>query len=89
METFLKYTEEGIKFVFTLEGNIFAFKILPIVVFFSAFVAMLYHTGLMLYIIKKVAWIMAVVMGTTAAESLVAVANIFVSQRCVVKFWPS
>ena len=82
VETFLGYTNAGISFVFTLEPPfIFAFRILPIVVFFSSFVAMLYHTGLMLYLIKKVAWIMAVVMGTTAAESLVAVANIFVSQR--------
>ena len=46
----------------------------------SSFVAMLFHTGLMLYVIKKVAWVMGQLMGTTAAESLVATANIFVGQ---------
>ena len=46
----------------------------------SSFVAMLFHTGIMLYVIKKVAWVMGKLMKTTAGESLVAAANIFIGQ---------
>ena len=79
---FLGYTKKGVDFVFTLDfPYVFAFNILPITIFFSSFVAMLYHTGIMLYGIKKIAWVMAIVLNTTAAESVIAVANIFIGQR--------
>ena len=81
MEAFLGYTQAGIEMVFTVQPPfIFAFRVLPIIIFFSSFVATLYHTGIMLYLIKKVAWVMTLIMETTAAESLVAVANIFIGQ---------
>ena len=84
VEAFLKYTDEGIKMVFTMDPSlpwIFAFRVLPIIIFFSSFVTILFHTGIMLFLIKKITHVTTVVMGTTAGESLVAVANIFIGQR--------
>ncbi|KAM5328933.1 solute carrier family 28 member 3 isoform 2-T2 [Glossophaga mutica] len=55
-------------------------QILPIVVFFSTVMSMLYHLGLMQWIIRKVGWIMLVTMGSSPIESVVAAGNIFVGQ---------
>ncbi|XP_013390240.1 solute carrier family 28 member 3 [Lingula anatina] len=78
---FLAHTEAGAKFVFVnLEPHYFAFGILPIVVFFSSCVSVLFYLGAMQWLIGKVAWVMRVAMGTTAAESMNAAANIFIGQ---------
>jgi CNT family concentrative nucleoside transporter len=58
----------------------FAFWILPTVVFFSALMALLYHYGLMQWLVKLFARLMQRTMGTSGAESLSAAANIFVGQ---------
>ena len=55
-------------------------QVLPTMIFFSATVSVLYHVGVMQVVIRKVAWVMQVTMGTTAGESLTAAANIFLSQ---------
>ncbi|KAG3287036.1 solute carrier family 28 member 3, partial [Ictidomys tridecemlineatus] len=55
-------------------------RVLPIVVFFSTVMSMLYYMGLMQWIIRKVGWIMLVTMGSSPVESLVAAGNIFVGQ---------
>ncbi|XP_023799280.1 solute carrier family 28 member 3 isoform X2 [Cyanistes caeruleus] len=80
--TFLAYSDTGAKFVFgdKYTDHFFAFKVLPIVVFFSTVMSMLYHIGFMQWLIGKVGWIMHVFMGTTPVESLVAAGNIFVGQ---------
>ncbi|MRC56936.1 hypothetical protein GH877_30225, partial [Bacillus thuringiensis] len=52
-------------------------QVLPVVIFFSTIISMLYYLGVMQVIIHKVAWVMQVAMGTTAGESLTAAANIF------------
>ncbi|OPJ54857.1 NupC/NupG family nucleoside CNT transporter [Alkalithermobacter paradoxus] len=61
-------------------GFIFVFQVLPTIIFFSAFMAVLYHLGVMQFIIKNIAGVMAKFMGTSGAESLSAAANIFVGQ---------
>ncbi|NWH56319.1 S28A3 protein, partial [Geococcyx californianus] len=82
VQTFLEYSDTGAKFVFGEKyvDHFFAFKVLPIVVFFSTVMSMLYHIGFMQWLIGKVGWIMRIFMGTTPVESLVAAGNIFVGQ---------
>lgn len=77
---FLSYTDVGAKFVFgdKFVDHIFAMKVLPVVVFFSCVITMLYHLGIMQAIIGKIAFVMRCTLGTTAAESLCAAGNIFV-----------
>jgi concentrative nucleoside transporter, CNT family len=58
----------------------FAFKVLPTIIFFSAFMTILYHYGIMQKIVLGLAKIMAKTMKTSGAESLSASANIFVGQ---------
>ena len=81
----LENAQGGIEFVFgevgTLEfGFIFAFQVLPIIVFFSSLVSLLYHIGLMGWIIKLVGGTLGAILQTTKAESTSATANIFVGQ---------
>ncbi|XP_050769546.1 solute carrier family 28 member 3 [Gymnogyps californianus] len=82
IQAFLEYSDTGAKFVFgeKYTDHFFAFKVLPIVVFFSTVMSMLYHLGFMQWLIGKVGWIMQIFMGTTPVESLVAAGNIFVGQ---------
>jgi concentrative nucleoside transporter, CNT family len=58
----------------------FAFWILPTIVFFSSLMSVLYHLGIMQWIVRAVAWVMVRTMGTSGAESLSAAGNIFVGQ---------
>ncbi len=58
----------------------FAFKVLPTIIFFSAFMTVLYHYGIMQKVVVLLAKIMAKTMKTSGAESLSASANIFVGQ---------
>ena len=81
----MENAQGGIEFVFgevgTLEfGFIFAFQVLPIIVFFSSLVSLLYHIGLMGWIIKLVGGALGAILQTTKAESASATANIFVGQ---------
>ena len=81
----LENAQGGIEFVFgevgTLEfGFIFAFQVLPIIVFFSSLVSLLYHIGLMGWVIKLVGGALGAILHTTKAESTSATANIFVGQ---------
>ncbi len=61
-------------------GAFFAFQVLPTIIFFSAFMAILYHLGIMQRLVYFVAVIMQKTMKTSGAESLSAAANIFVGQ---------
>lgn len=81
----LENAQGGIEFVFgevgTLEfGFIFAFQVLPIIVFFSSLVSLLYYIGLMGWVIKLVGGALGAILHTTKAESTSATANIFVGQ---------
>ena len=60
--------------------SVFAFAVLPTIIFVSAFFAILYHIGLMQQVIKVVAWMMQWTMGTSGAESTNVAASIFMGQ---------
>ena len=60
--------------------HVFAFAVLPTIIFVSAFFAIMYHIGLMQHIIRVVAWIMQRTMGTSGAESTNVAASIFMGQ---------
>jgi len=61
-------------------GAIFAFQVLPTIIFISAFFAVLYHIGLMQIIIRAMAWIMLKTMRISGAESMNVAASIFMGQ---------
>lgn len=62
------------------EHFLFAFQVLPTIIFIAAFFALLYHIGVMQIIIRAAAWIMTRVMGASGAESLNVAASIFMGQ---------
>jgi CNT family concentrative nucleoside transporter len=77
---FLGYTEEGTRFVFGPlmdTGFSFALNVLPIIIFMGSFFAVLYHVGVVQRIVDAMAWLLARTMRLSGAESLAAVANIF------------
>jgi len=61
-------------------GSIFAFQVLPTIIFISAFFAVMYHIGLMQQIIRAFAWIMLKTMRISGAESMNVAASIFMGQ---------
>ncbi|MFT7588185.1 MAG: CNT family concentrative nucleoside transporter [Limisphaerales bacterium] len=67
-------------FTFSQVGFVFAFKVLPSILFFSAFSAALYYLGILQLIVKGFAWVMSKLMGLSGAESLAAAANVFIGQ---------
>lgn len=85
--TFLNFSEKGAEFLFgglvtdmDTFGYIFAFKVLPTIVFFSAFTSLLYYLGILQLFVKAFAWVMSKTMRLSGAESLAAAANIFIGQ---------
>ena len=58
----------------------FAFRILPTLIFFSSLIAVLYHIGIMQFIVKWIARVMQKSMGTSGSETLCVSGNIFVGQ---------
>jgi concentrative nucleoside transporter, CNT family len=87
----LSFTDEGARFIFgnlvandpeisKTMGYIFAFKVLPTVVFFSALTSLLYYLGVLQKIVFGFAWILSKTMRLSGAESLAAAANIFIGQ---------
>ncbi|XP_041073922.1 sodium/nucleoside cotransporter 1-like [Polyodon spathula] len=82
IQVFLDYTKAGSGFVFgeALITQAFAFQALPIVIFFSCVMSVLYYVGVMQWLIIKIAWLMQVTMGTSPTETLSVAGNIFVGQ---------
>jgi len=83
----LSYAFVGSEFVFgdlgkqaSHAGFVFAFQVLPTVIFICALFAILYHYGIMQFIIRIAAWVMTRVMGASGAESLNVAASIFMGQ---------
>jgi len=83
----LNYAEEGSQFVFGPLGVksgpfgvVFAFQVLPIVIFIASLFAILYYFGVMQVVIKAMAWVMQRVMGASGAESTNVAASIFMGQ---------
>ena len=61
-------------------GFVFAFRVLPTLIFFSAFISVLYYIGVMQWVIKLLGGALQKALGTSRAESMSAAANIFVGQ---------
>jgi CNT family concentrative nucleoside transporter len=61
-------------------GYIFAFKVLPTVIFFSALTSLLYYLNILQKIVFAIAWVMNKTMRLSGSESLAAAANIFIGQ---------
>ncbi len=84
----LKYTMAGSEFIFggllNLDnpniGYIFAFQILPTIIFFSALTSVLYYLGIIQKIVKGLAWLLTRFLGISGAESLSVSGNIFLGQ---------
>ncbi|HCH6187304.1 TPA: NupC/NupG family nucleoside CNT transporter [Vibrio parahaemolyticus] len=66
--------------VFGGGGFIFAFRVLPTLIFFSALISVLYYVGVMQWVIKILGGALQKALGTSRAESMSAAANIFVGQ---------
>jgi CNT family concentrative nucleoside transporter len=62
------------------KGAIFAFQVLPTIIFISAFFAVLYHIGVMQIVIRALAWVMLKTMRISGAESMNVAASIFMGQ---------
>lgn len=60
-----------------IQTTIFAFNSMPVVIFFSFFVSILYFYGIMQTVVKKLGWLLQATIGTTACESISASGNIF------------
>ena len=81
----LSYAQSGIAFLFGdigvgKVGFVFAFQVLPVIIFFSALISALYYLGIMGWVIRLIGGALQKLLGTSKAESLSATANIFVSQ---------
>lgn len=88
----LSFSEEGAAFVFGKlafgpgnprglnEGMFFFFSVLPTIVFFSSLMTILYHLGVMQFIVEQISHVMRKTMRTSGSETLSAAANIFVGQ---------
>src|SRR5690606_39096742 len=62
------------------EGTVFAFQVLPVIVFFAALTAVLYYVGALQLVTRWIGGALAKVLGTTGPETMKAAANIFVGQ---------
>lgn len=82
----LNFSDEGSRFLFgslldqEKHGFIIAFTILPTIVFISSLMAVLYHIGIMQWIVRGFAYVMYKALKVSGAESLAASMNIFVGQ---------
>ena len=82
----LDFTAEGTTFLFgnltdqATFGSIFALNVLPTIIFFSALMGILYYLGIMQAIVKFIAKGICKLLGTSGAETLSAVGNIFLGQ---------
>jgi CNT family concentrative nucleoside transporter len=83
----LDYTKAGSKFLFeglvvdqTTFGFIFAFQVLPTIVFFSALTSLLFYLGIIQKVVKALAWLLSKVLKISGAESLSVAGNIFLGQ---------
>lgn len=79
-EQFLNFADAGSRLIFgdNFEEHFIAFKILPTIIFFSAFISLLYHYNILPRIVAAMGWVMMKTMKTSGAESLSCAANVFV-----------
>eukprot|EP00457_Paulinella_chromatophora_P003018 gb/GEZN01003023.1/.p1 GENE.gb/GEZN01003023.1/~~gb/GEZN01003023.1/.p1 ORF type:complete len:606 (-),score=79.98 gb/GEZN01003023.1/:407-2224(-) len=77
---FLDHSDYGAKFIFgdAFKDHYVAFKVLPTIIFFSAFIQMAYYLGWIQAATRHMAWLMMATMQTSPAESLSVASNIFI-----------
>ena len=85
VQNIIDYSQAGIDFVFGPIGDkslgfIFAFNVLPVIIFFSSLIAVLYHLKVMNIIIRLIGGLLQKALKTSRPESMSAAANIFVGQ---------
>lgn len=83
----LAFSQEGGRFIFgsfvdnaESTGAVFAFQVLPSIIFFSAISSILFYVGILPLVIRGFAWVMNKIMRISGAESFAVAANIFVGQ---------
>ena len=83
----LKFTLAGSDFLFkglvsdmNTFGYIFAFQVLPTIIFFSALTSVLYYFGVIQKVVKAFGWLLSKILGISGAESLSVAGNIFLGQ---------
>ena len=82
----ITYTNSGSSFLFSSlvdqekSSYIFAFQVLPVIIFFSALTSMLYHIGIIQKVVSFLAWLLNRFLKITGAESLSLAGNIFLGQ---------
>ncbi|MGK0385807.1 MAG: CNT family concentrative nucleoside transporter [Patiriisocius sp.] len=83
----LKFTQAGSKFLFEglvvdmdTFGFIFAFQVLPTIIFFSALTSVLFYLGIIQKVVKAFGWLLSKVLKISGAESLSVAGNIFLGQ---------
>ncbi|MGO3126558.1 MAG: NupC/NupG family nucleoside CNT transporter [Luteimonas sp.] len=82
----LGFTTEGARFIFGdfsdagKFGFVFAFQVLPTIIFFASFMSVLYHLGVMQKIVQGMAWVITKAMRVSGAETLSVCANAFIGQ---------
>jgi CNT family concentrative nucleoside transporter len=80
------FTNEGSKILFgelansEKYGAIFAFQILPVIIFFSALTSVLYYYGIIQKVVQGMAWLLTKLLNISGQESLAVVGNIFLGQ---------
>lgn len=92
VQSVLNYGNQGVSFlfgglisdkmfeVFGGGGFVFAFRVLPMIIFFSALISVLYYLGVMNWVVQLLGGLLQKALGTSRAESMSAAANIFVGQ---------
>lgn len=90
VQSVLDQSYEGSRFVFGALGaerggdsglgTIFAFQVLPTIVFIASLFSILYYLGIMQWVVRGLAWLMMRTMGTSGAESLSVAASVFMGQ---------
>ncbi len=84
--TILDFTKIGTEFLFgdfvdtSKFGYIFAFQILPTIIFFSALTSVLFYLGVIQKVVQGLAWVLTKALGISGAESLSVAGNIFLGQ---------
>ena len=78
----ISFSDAGASFLFGdgFREHFFAFSVLPTIIFVSCVMAVLFHLGIMQYVVKGLAKVMVWVMDVSGSESLAASANVFVGQ---------
>ena len=82
----LSYVNEGSGFIFgslmdvPKYGFIFAFQVLPTIIFFSALMGVMYHLGVMQAVVRVMAWAITKVMRVSGAETTSVCASVFIGQ---------